>query len=191
MAGRTLCRRGWRRGCRNAHSRDRSRAAQPEAQASIAPASGLPCNPLPRSISAARRDPGACNPRARPGPRSRWSRASPCIEPSATANSLGRSSTSPGDLFVAVAVCPEHLVALGALPAAKERLAEERTDVFPDDLSFSRHFEEAAEGRFGDERIAVWQALAIAHAGREKVPGRAVLVLPHDLVCRWIDLDDP
>src|SRR6267378_7614796 len=39
------------------------------------------------STSAARRDPGACNPQGRPGTRTRSFRASPCTAPSAKANS--------------------------------------------------------------------------------------------------------
>src|SRR5688500_3813672 len=76
------------------------------------------------------------------------------------------ASASPGDFLLAVPVCPERVVALGAFAAAKKGRAKKRIDVFPDDLSFSGNFEEAAEGRFGDERIAVWQALGVAHARR-------------------------
>src|SRR5262249_13199041 len=74
---------------------------------------------------------------------------------------------------------------------AKERLAKEGIEIFPDDLSFLGDFEEAAEGRFGDQRIAVGQALGDAHARREEVPSRLILVLPYDLVGGRIDLDHP
>src|SRR5207302_9065583 len=75
--------------------------------------------------------------------------------------------------------------------SGKERLAEERIDVLPDDLSLLSHFEEAAVGRLADECVAVRQALSVAHAWREEVPGRLVLIFPPDLVRRGIDLDHP
>src|SRR5262249_23670571 len=58
-----------------------------------------------------------------------------------------------------------------------------------DDLSFFGDLEEAAEGRFRDQSVAVWQPLRAAHARREEVPSRSVLVFPHNGVCGRIDLD--
>jgi len=55
-------------------------------------------------------------------------------------------------------------------PGRQREACEERTDVFPDDLSFFGNFEQAAEGRLRDQRIAVRQALRVAHTRREKVP---------------------
>src|SRR5262249_25086388 len=93
------------------------------------------------------------------------------------------------DLLRAVTERPEDEVALGAGRAGEKRLTKERIDVFPDDRSFFGDFEEAAEGGLTDQRIVVWQPLSVAHAWREEVPRRPVLILPFDLVGRWIDLD--
>src|SRR6516165_5194350 len=98
---------------------------------------------------------------------------------------------SPADLLCAVTERPEDLVTLRSWRTTKKGLAEKRIHVFPDNLSFFGDFEEATEGRLGDQRVAVRQALSVAHARREEIPGRLVLVLPFDLVCGWIDLDHP
>src|SRR5258708_1997376 len=91
-----------------------------------------------------------------------------------------------GDLRRAVADRPEDLVALIGWRAAEKGLTKEWIYVFPDDLSFFGDFEEASERRLGDQRIPVRQPLRAAHARRG-----LVLILPHDLVCRRIDLDCP
>src|ERR1700719_2119744 len=85
----------------------------------------------------------------------------------------------PSDLLRTVTERPEHLIALRSWRAAKKRLPEKGGDVFPDNLAFFGDFEEAAEGRLTDQRIAVCQALSVAHTRREKVPGRLIVVLPH------------
>src|SRR4030095_9951708 len=56
-------------------------------------------------------------------------------------------SVGPRDLFGAVTKRPEDQIALRGRRSGKERLAEERIDVLPDDLSLLSHFEEAAVGR--------------------------------------------
>src|SRR5262245_32257065 len=82
-----------------------------------------------------------------------------------TLRSLHGSSTSrAGNLFRAVTQRPEHLIGLRAWRSAEERPAKERIDIFPHDFSFFRHFKEAAEGRLGEECIAVGKALGDAHA---------------------------
>src|SRR5262245_37204281 len=91
-----------------------------------------------------------------------------------------------GDFLYAVAVGPEDFVGFRVW-----RSAEERVDVFPDDFPVFCDLEEAAERRFIDQRVAVWQSLSVAHSRREKIRDRPILIRPHDLVCRWIDLDDP
>src|SRR5438552_17981784 len=91
--------------------------------------------------------------------------------------------SSPSDLLCIVAERPEDLVALRGWRAAKKGFAKIGIHVFPNNLTLLGDFEKAAEGRLGDQRIAVWQALSVPHARREKVPGRALLILPCDLVC--------
>src|SRR5215475_13759014 len=100
-------------------------------------------------------------------------------------------ASSPRDLLFAITDRSEHLIALRRWGTAKEGLAKKRVHVFPDDLSFFGNFEEAAEGGLGDQCIAVRQALSVAHARREEIPSRLVLVLPYNLVCGWIDFDHP
>ena len=100
-------------------------------------------------------------------------------------------ASSPRDLLFAITDRPEHLIALRTRWAAKEGLAKKRVHVFPDDLSFFGNFEETAERGLSDQCVAVRQALSVAHARREKIPSRLVLVLPYNLICGWIDLDHP
>jgi hypothetical protein len=81
--------------------------------------------------------------------------------------------------------------ALGGGWSTKEGLTKKWMHVFPDNFSFFGDFEEAAEGRLSDQGIAIWQALSVSHARREKVPSRLVLIFSHDLVCGRIDLNHP
>ena len=98
-------------------------------------------------------------------------------------------ASSPSDLLCTVAERPKDLIALRGWRAAKKRVCQKGIDVFPDNFSFFGDFEEAAEGRLSNECIAVWEALGVAHARREKIPSRLILVLPDDQVCGGIDLD--
>jgi hypothetical protein len=107
-------------------------------------------------------------------------------EISALATALGA-----GDLICVVTKSPEDEVARNGRRPGKKGPAKEGIDVFPDNLSVFGDFEEAAEGRLADQGIAVRQALSVAHAWREKVPNRSVLIRPYDLVRRWINLDHP
>src|SRR6516162_4402890 len=91
-----------------------------------------------------------------------------------------------GDLLGAVTKRPEDLVGF-----SMRRSAKEWVDVFPNDLSVSGDFEKASEGSFVDQRVAVEQALSVAHAGREKVRNWPILIGPDDFVDRWIALDHP
>src|SRR6516165_10600792 len=91
-----------------------------------------------------------------------------------------------GDLLCAVTKRPEDLVGFSVRRSTKEGI-----DVLPDNLSVSGDFEKASEGSLIDQRVAVKQALSIAHAWREKVRNRPILVGPDDFVGRWIDLDHP
>src|SRR5215468_2232165 len=117
----------------------------------------------------------------------RTGRYEPCIK---RARPSTRAS-SPHNVLCAVTDCSKHLIAFRGWRAAKEGPAKKRGHVFPDDLSFFGNFEETAEGGLSDQCVAVRQSLRVAHAGREKIPGRLILVLPYDLVRRWIDLDHP
>jgi hypothetical protein len=95
------------------------------------------------------------------------------------------------DLVCVVAKRPEDEVARNGRCPGRKWPAKERIDVFPNNLSVFRDFEEATKGRLADQGIAVWQALSVAHAWREEVPNRSVLIRPYDLVRRRIDLDHP
>src|SRR5215510_2038676 len=97
----------------------------------------------------------------------------------------------PGNLVSVVTEGAEDQVALRVGRPGKERPAKKRIDVLPDDLSVLGDLEEAAEGRLADECVAVGQALRVAHAWREEVPRRSILILPYDLVRGRIDLDGP
>src|SRR5262245_576983 len=100
-------------------------------------------------------------------------------------------ASSPRDLLFAITDRPKHLIALRRWGTAEEGFAKKRVHVFPDDFSFFGNFEEAAERGLSDQCVAVRQALSVAHAWREEIPSRLVLVLPYNLVCGWIDLDHP
>src|SRR5262245_34952323 len=100
-------------------------------------------------------------------------------------------ASSPRDLLFAITDRPKHLIALRRWGTAEEGFAKKRVHVFPDDFSFFGNFEEAAERGLSDQCVAVRQALSVAHARREEIPSRLVLVLPYNLVCGWIDLDHP
>src|SRR6516164_8248506 len=91
-----------------------------------------------------------------------------------------------GDLLCAVTERPEDLVGFSVRRSTKEGI-----NVFPDNLSVSGDFEEASEGSFVDKSVAIWQALSVAHAGREKVRHRPILIGPDDFIGRGIDLDHP
>src|SRR5262249_55877729 len=121
----------------------------------------------------------------------RWPGRTGRYEPCVTRARASTRASSPRDVLCAVADCSKHLIALRGWRAAKEGPAEKRVHVFPDGLSFFGHFEETAEGGLGDQCVAARQTLRIAHAGREEIPGRLVLVFPHDLVGGRIDLDHP
>src|SRR5262249_38648212 len=84
------------------------------------------------------------------------------------------------NLLFAITDRPEHLIALRGRWPAKEGLAKKWVHVFPDDLSFFGNFEEAAEGGLSDQCVAVRQPLSVAHARREEIPSRLVLVLPYN-----------
>src|SRR5262245_6426427 len=134
------------------------------------------------------REPPACIP---PGPERRGLFAPPLKLDLQHVGSSFNLASSPADLLCAVTDRPEHLIALRGWWAAKEGLAKKRVHVFPDDLSFFGNFEETTEGGLSDQCVAVRQALSVAHARREEIPSRLVLVLPYNLVCGWIDLDHP
>ena len=53
---------------------------------------------------------------------------------------------------------PEDLVGFSMRRSTKEGI-----DVFPDYFSVSGDFEKASEGSLIDQRVAVWQALGVAH----------------------------
>src|SRR5215831_6706868 len=117
-----------------------------------------------------------------------WEESGDASEPPQTSSGCRLGS---GHLVGAVPERPEDQVPLRVGRPGKERPAEKRIDVLPDDLAVLGDFEQASEGRLADECVAVWEALRIAHARREEVPRRSILILPDDLVRRRIDLDDP
>src|SRR5262245_19141907 len=128
--------------------------------------------------------PSSCQARRWQG---RTGRYEPCVKRARASTQASR----PRDVLCAVTDCSKHLIAFRGWRAAKEGPAKKRVHVFPDDLSFFGNFEETAEGGLSDQCVAVRQTLRVAHAGREEIPGRLILVLPYDLVCGWIDLDHP
>ena len=75
--------------------------------------------------------------------------------------------------------------------------AEVWADVFPDDFVVWRHFQQAAVFPFGDEGVAVWQALGAGNVAAVEVVGDEWLhvaevhwaALPHDLHGHWVELD--
>src|SRR5262249_9062515 len=97
----------------------------------------------------------------------------------------------PCNLVSVVTEGAEDQIALRLRRPGKERPAKKRIGVLPDDLSVLGDLEEATEGRLADECVAVRQALRVAHARREEVPRRSILILPYDLVRGRIDLDGP
>src|SRR5215471_1253527 len=102
-----------------------------------------------------------------------------------------RRSLGPRDLLGAVAEGPEDQVGLRVWRSGEKGPTKKRIDVLPDDLSVLGDFEEPAERRLTEQCVAVGQALRIAHARREEVPRRSVLILPYDVVRRRVDLDRP
>src|SRR5262249_7359855 len=84
----------------------------------------------------------------------------------ASTSSSGRRLGSR-DLFFGVTQRPEDQVALRVGRSREERPAKERIDVLPDNLSLPGDLEEPAEGRLAEQRVAVGQALSVAHARRE------------------------
>src|ERR1700724_2286869 len=71
------------------------------------------------------------------------------------------------------------------------RLLEKvRADIFPYDLAFLCHFEDAAVTALADQRVAVDEALRPGDVRAEEFEDRLVGVSPHDLAGARIDLDD-
>src|SRR5207248_1789060 len=91
-------------------------------------------------------------------------------------------------LLFRIAIRPEHAVLLHLWRGG--RRAEIGVHVLPYDVAVARHLEEAAEVPFVDERVAVRQPLCARDARAEEIEHARLLVLPHDLVGRRIDLDD-
>ena len=75
---------------------------------------------------------------------------------------------------------------------------DERADVFPDDVATGGDFDEAAVGAFGDEGVAVWEALdgadedavEAAVVDERCTTALASGILPDDFECVRIEFDD-
>ena len=63
--------------------------------------------------------------------------------------------------------------------------------VLPDDLLVMCHLEDAAGSPFANQGIAVGQAVGAAGGLAVERVGRLPLVLPHDLACVRVNLDNP
>src|SRR5262249_40414021 len=88
------------------------------------------------------------------------------------------------NLLVCVSVCAKYAVRLRLRrPARRPKMG---IHIFPDGLTSRRYFKQPAKHAFIDQRVSIGQPLRV----RDPIAVKTLtLVLPDDVVRRWIDLD--
>src|SRR6185437_16970796 len=107
-----------------------------------------------------------------------------------TSSAARRSASRPPgrlDLLGTEAVGAEDGVARWVFRFVGRR-GEVGVHVFPDRIAARCHLEEAAEGAFADEGVAVRQALGVGKVRCEEIDLLPLLIGPDDLAGAWVDL---